>query len=269
MKRLHKLLILLSLFGILFYIDVVQVYAQNVTNFAPSGISSGISTYITINDKQVVDGDLISFAKNGYKRSNVAFDPSFVGVISDKPAIEMERVPPGQNQKAIISEGKVYARVSITEGGEIKAGDILTTSETPGIGQKANKEGYIIGEALESYNPSDKNRVGKILVNLHPGFNTEGTDLRSNLLDNLNLALTSPFLSPVNTLRYIFAIILGIISIAAGFLFFGRVTSRGIEALGRNPLASKMIIFSIIINLLLTFVIISAGIAIAYFILIL
>lgn len=237
-----------------------QVYAQN--------ISSGIATYISINDKDVHNGDLISFAKNGYKRSSVAYDPSFVGVITDKPAIEMERVPADQNQKAMVSSGKVYVRVSIING-EIKVADILTTSERQGIAQKATKEGYIIGTALESYNPSDKNRVGKILVNLHPGFNTEGTDLRSNLLDNLNLALTSPFLSPVNTLRYIFAILLGIISIAAGFLFFGRVTSRGIEALGRNPLASKMIIFSIIINLLLTFVIIIAGIAIAYFILIL
>jgi F0F1-type ATP synthase membrane subunit c/vacuolar-type H+-ATPase subunit K len=52
-----------------------------------------------------------------------------------------------------------------------------------------------------------------------------------------------------------------------GFVFFGRVVARGVEAMGRNPLAGSLIAVSVVFNLILTVVIMLVGLGIAYLIL--
>jgi hypothetical protein len=61
----------------------------------------------------------------------------------------------GINYKPIALAGRVPCKVS-TENGPIKAGDLLTTSSTPGHAMKANEpwRGGIIGTALEDF-PKD------------------------------------------------------------------------------------------------------------------
>jgi cysteine-rich repeat protein len=59
--------------------------------------------------------------------------------------------------------GRVPVKVS-TENGAIEPGDYLTSSTKPGVAMKATQAGPVIGKALEVYNNSDPNQVGKILV---------------------------------------------------------------------------------------------------------
>ena len=47
--------------------------------------------------------------------------------------------------------GQVYVKVSL-ENGEIKAGDPITTSSSPGIAMKASQSGRILGSALQPWN---------------------------------------------------------------------------------------------------------------------
>jgi len=52
-----------------------------------------------------------------------------------------------------------------------------------------------------------------------------------------------------------------------GFVAFGRVAGRGVEALGRNPLAARVIQLGIFLNVFITVAIIAAGILVAILIL--
>jgi F0F1-type ATP synthase membrane subunit c/vacuolar-type H+-ATPase subunit K len=60
-----------------------------------------------------------------------------------------------------------------------------------------------------------------------------------------------------------------IISFTLGMIYFGRASRTGIEAVGRNPLAKRVIQLTIFLNIVLTIVIVMVGLAIAYLILIL
>jgi len=54
-----------------------------------------------------------------------------------------------------------------------------------------------------------------------------------------------------------------IISFIFGFLSFSRVAARGVEALGRNPMAKKTIQLGILLNVIITLGIIVAGLLLA------
>lgn len=219
---------------------------------------------IQIQEQNVSEGDIITFTSDGYKKSTIAYDSHVYGVVTDNPQVVLESTD-ASNAHAVISFGKVYVKVS-NENGNIQAGDLITTSKTPGVGQKANDSGYVLGTALESFSGDTP---GIILVVLNIGFNSRATTVSSNLIQNLKLALSAPEVSPVNALRYILAAAIVIIGFVFGIGFFGRVSASGVEAIGRNPLASKLIMLSMLFHLSLSLVIILVGIAIAYLILVL
>jgi F0F1-type ATP synthase membrane subunit c/vacuolar-type H+-ATPase subunit K len=52
-------------------------------------------------------------------------------------------------------------------------------------------------------------------------------------------------------------------------IYFGKASRAGIEAVGRNPLAKRVIQLTVVMNIVLTIVIVLVGLAIAYLILIL
>lgn len=239
-----------------------SVAAQTVTPSDP--ISSGVANMIQIDEENVEEGDIITFTAEGYKKSSIAYDSHVYGVVTDNPQVVLETTD-AQNAHAVISFGKVYAKVSNTNG-NIQPGDLITTSKIPGVGQKADASGYVLGTALESYS---SDQPGIILVILNIGFNSRATTVSSNLIQNLKLALSAPEVSPVNALRYILAAAIVIIGFIFGIGFFGRVSASGVEAIGRNPLASKLIMLSMLFHLSLSLVIILVGIAIAYLILVL
>ena len=107
---------------------------------------------------------VISAARDGYiEKSKTANDTKVAGVISTKPGIVLNSEATGY-QLALV--GKVPVNV-VSEGGNIKRGDLLVASSSPGCAMKAPdnpKPGTIIGKALEDYTGSR----GKIaaLVNL-------------------------------------------------------------------------------------------------------
>jgi hypothetical protein len=49
--------------------------------------------------------------------------------------------------------GRVPVKVSL-ENGEIKKGDYLTSSSTPGVAMKALRPGPVVGKALEGFDSS-------------------------------------------------------------------------------------------------------------------
>jgi len=226
--------------------------------------SGGVAVYVPIVDKKVVEGDIISISSKGYGLTTTAYEANIFGVVVRDPALAFEDGSQAGSYP-VVSAGKVLMRV-ITTNGKIKRGDLLTSSTTPGVGMKAIDSGFIVGSALEDYS---SNKPGSILVLLSVGNGNLSTNTSGSILKAFNSVLTSPYLSPFAFIRYLFAgfIVLASFLLAVGY--FGRISTLGIEALGRNPLAGKMIIFGVVINILLGIGVILTAIGIAYLVLIL
>ncbi|WKZ28868.1 MAG: hypothetical protein QY323_05060 [Patescibacteria group bacterium] len=103
---------------------------------------------------------------NGYgvKKSDAAYENTLLGVISTKPGFLTGKSTAGTQPVALA--GRVPVKVN-TESGEIKPGDPITSSSTPGVGMKAAEAGRVIGIALEGWNGSG---TGRITVFVNPSW---------------------------------------------------------------------------------------------------
>lgn len=258
----NPLTLLVPFFCLTFIYLISPVYA----NAADSDFrSSGLAVPISVVDKTASDGAIISSNPDGFILSDTPYDPSIYGVVNQNPSIAFENLD-SDDSKPVISIGKALVQVS-TQNGEIKINDFITTSKIPGVGQKANLNGFVVGTALENYSESDPKKTGKILVSVNPHYNGAFVGIRSNLIELLKDARNAYVLSPLVSLRYLLAASISIISFVLGFIYFGRVARTGVESLGRNPLAAKLISLGIVFNLAMTIVIILVGLFIAYLIL--
>lgn len=229
-------------------------------------ISSGIAHSLTILDQNVRGGSVTSSSEKGFVLSSTPYDTSLYGVVVDTPAVAFEKASKSDNSYSVITSGKVYVLVSSLNG-NIKVDDYLTSSTIPGVAQKADVNGFILGSALQDYSSNDPKATGLILVSLNPRFGTIAPGREANLMANIRAASMSPFLSPLTSLRYLLAVVVTTISFSLGFLFFGRFVRSGLEALGRNPLAARTISFGIITSIVMTVIIVTGGLVLAYFVL--
>ncbi|MEM1235162.1 MAG: hypothetical protein AAGH70_13650 [Pseudomonadota bacterium] len=108
------------------------------------------------------DGDLVPSAS--------AYDSAVVGVVAGagqyKPALILDQRG-GEDRKAIAMVGKAMVRVSACNG-PVKVGDLLTTSDVPGVAMKVTDRsralGAVIGKALAAHD--DGTALVPVLVNL-------------------------------------------------------------------------------------------------------
>jgi len=258
MSKLAKYIAVIALIIIKGFVFIETARAQDT--------AVGVAIPISLKG-QGSDGDLVCTVEGGYGLCKLGYDTSVYGVITDNPAISFDMAGV-ENSKMVITAGKVKVNVS-TINGNIAAGDFVTSSEKAGIGQRADRSGYVLGTALEDYQSGSPDSIGKILVliNIHPAIGL-GT-ARSNLIQVLRQGSGAAILEPLSALRYLLAAIIVIAAFLMGFIYFGRVARSGIEAIGRNPLASKIIQFNVILHILISIVIVLVGLAIAYLILIL
>jgi hypothetical protein len=106
---------------------------------------------------------VISDSRDGYiERSKIANDTKAAGVISTEPGIVLNSSEKGYK---LALAGKVPVNVS-NENGDIKRGDLLVVSSTPGYAMKnaSPKPGTIIGKALEN-SQGARSKI-MVLVNL-------------------------------------------------------------------------------------------------------
>ncbi len=252
------------LFGLIILAKPVFLHAQ--------GLSIGIANYFPVKGDNLIDGSIISFTENGYTKSVIPYDPQVVGILSSEPAVVLEVAPataePDDELFPIVSSGSVRVRVSNING-DIARGDAITTSEIEGVGMKANQAGYVIGQALDDFSADDEGDIGIINISLNLHYSYSNANVGRSLKDILNLSVLATYESPSVVFRYMVAGFSVLTSIVLGFFSFGRIAKTGVEALGRNPLAHRMIQFGIFLNVLITIAIIGAGLAIGYLVLIL
>lgn len=237
----------------------ISIHAQNT--------SAGTALSVFISDKNARDGHIIISTPKGYQLTSLAYDSNMYGVLTESPAVFLQNID-DPTSKPVMHTGKAYVLVSSING-KIKKNDFITTSTIAGVGQKADRNGMILGTALEDYTNSNPKITAKILVSVNPHFNASFADTKTNVLEVLRNAGDPSTMTQLTSLRYVIAAAVVLIAFGIGFVFFGRVASRGVEALGRNPLAGRMIQLNLVLNLVLMVVIIAVGLGIGYMILIL
>ena len=241
--------------------------------FAPQSISgqadsSGMAISLPI-EGEAESGEIICSSPDGFVRCERAFDPQMFGVISDNPATALEAEgTQGDTTKFVLTNGLVRVKVSGINGA-ISEGDFITSSEIPGFGQLADRSGYVLGSSLDDFSGEGQDDKGEVLValNIHPAAGLAGP--RSDLINVLRQGISAPLFEPLAAFRYVLAALMILIAFSLGFVYFGRVAKTGIEAMGRNPMASRMIQLAVLFNIVITIIIVLIGLAIAYLILIL
>jgi hypothetical protein len=248
-----------------FFLLILGIFSPISGHAQNKSVSTAVSVLIA--DKNVVDGNIITSTSKGYVLATTIYDSNMYGVYTESPAIFLQNTDEEQT-KPVTTSGKAYVLVSSING-NIKKNDSITTSTIPGVGQKATRNGMVLGTALQDYSNSNPKASGKILASINPHFNSSLADTKTNVLEVLKNASDPGMLTQLTSLRYILAVGIVLISFGIGFIYFGRVASTGVEALGRNPLASRMIQLNLILNLIIMIVIVIAGLGIGWMILIL
>jgi excisionase family DNA binding protein len=131
------------------------------------------------------EGDIVtidSVEKEKVRRSSTESDAKVIGAVSYHAA-QLSGVWATDSENGYVDGyqpialiGRVPVKVT-TVNGPIKNGDPITSSQLKGVGMKADKAGVIVGKALESYEDTDPNNVGKIMVYINPGWHDPGLEV--------------------------------------------------------------------------------------------
>lgn len=261
LQKLPKLWSIVLLFLLAVIASPVFVFSAQAQSF---DTSFGVANFLPVEGKDMKDGAIVSSIGGRYKLSSKEYDQQMIGVVSQNAAVVFQLE--SQNQTPVLSNGNAFVLVSGANGA-IKKGDLITSSGSEGIGMKATKSGYVVGSALEDFNPSNPNEVKKLHVALNIRFNSFKTQVSHSLFDVLNLTAIATTEEPTVVFKYFLAGLIVVLSFVIGFFSFGRIANTGLEALGRNPLAARMIQLGIMLNVLITVAIIATGLIMAYFVL--
>lgn len=257
----------------LLFVTTTRVFAQTeeTTNQSESlpqestEATLGVAQMMRIIGEDIKDGYVITSSNEGPTPSSTAYDPQILGIVARDAAIILNNTTE-EDGIPVISSGTVYVLVSSKEGA-IAQGDLLTTSTIPGVAVKANEDGYVLGRSLQTYDNPDPEHIDKIAMNLNLHYYSSKPTLAGSLTDILKIALNTSDGIPSPWIKYIVAAIVVIGSFVLGYLTFGRTAAKGVEALGRNPAASKIIHLGIILNVSIVVVIVLVGLVVAFLIL--
>lgn len=182
----------------------------------------------------------------------------------------------GGQQVYVQAAGEVDAFVSDING-TVKSGDLLTISPILGLLMKAESDSeLILGIALEDFDESmaqtktiDDNgesrdvKVVKTRLNLDSKTaSNQGTGEGENALNQLGRAVTGRH--DISEVQVVAALLIFLmVLVAEGAIMYGAVSSS-ITALGRNPMARKIIIKEMSRVVLITFGVLMVGLSAIY-----
>lgn len=218
-----------------------------------------VARNLEVADSEARIGDIVSQAEEGLIRTSSPYNKNIVGVIAEDPIVVFGKETP--TTLKVVSFGETLTKVTNING-EIKKGDFITSSDRPGVGQKATEPGFVVGQAMQDSNQEE----GLVLIFVQPQkmlFPSE-TDF-GGILDQIFSGLKIPETIP-EVLRYIFALLVGTVSFIIGFFSFIKALREGLTAIGRNPLAKGSIRTAMALNLIGVLILTLAGLALALFV---
>jgi len=255
------------------FVQRTPVFAQGLLT-----LQFNIARTLVIDDKDAIDGDLMSLevGKEALVRSAKDSDERMFGVLVADPVMVYRTLP----TLPVARDGEAMANVT-TLGGPIVVGDYITSSPIPGKGQKGQGvAGYMAGVALGNFDgkgitttityQGKKYPVGQVKINVGIGpASPVLTKAAGGLLGTLK-QLSTAIIYNISTsqqaekiIRYILAVLIAVIIFYISYRTFGTNVTKGIEAIGRNPLAKGTIQAMITLNIILLIVSCLAGVALA------
>ncbi len=136
-----------------FKVDAEGDYSYDGTGSTPA---ADYAEYFKTIDTDLEAGEAVCIDvlnPNSVLRCKDISDPNIMGIVSTKPALVGNAKPEfinNKNYKTIAMLGQIPAKVS-NENGEVRIGDSLTASSTPGYLMKANAGDSTVGVALEGF----------------------------------------------------------------------------------------------------------------------
>lgn len=227
-------------------------------------------------DQETQNGDIVSLSPEGLVRSAIDYDTKIFGVVNTDPLAAYKRV---DGTGTMISRNGVISVNVTTANGPIRTGDFITSSTIAGKGQKALASGYVIGVAMRDFNEGEGVQTefkqfengesrqissGQIPVAIRIEYAEISTSRNANaLLSRLNAALFSNVQDPekfVNVIRYVASGLVILFSIMIGLFILARVVPKGVEGIGRNPLARRSIVLYTGVNIVIVIIVLLLGI---------
>jgi hypothetical protein len=251
------------------------------TGYSASAIAKGYAT----NDSGLKPGMVTALSGTGsadapeVKRAAQGEDDKIIGVATT-PQDELVSISSGQQSQVFVQvSGEVDVYVTDMNG-SIKKGDLLTTSPILGVLMKAsNTPALVVGVALADFDAStaetktinDKSgdrevKAAKIKANIdHKASSNQEAARTDSSLQRLGTAISGS--DDVTELQVAAALVIFlVVLVAEGAIIYGAVSST-ISALGRNPLARKIILKEAIRVLFITFGVLVIGLGAIYMIL--
>ncbi|QQS44616.1 hypothetical protein IPM65_03390 [Candidatus Roizmanbacteria bacterium] len=210
------------------------------------------ATNIVLTQKPPV-GSIVSFEDNKYRLSDKPYDSKMVGVVVEQADIIVEEENSALADTLMINKGETKILVN-GETGPIEVGDLLTASSTPGQAMKADKDGIIVAVATESFKPLNPQESALIRGLIDIRFTTLGDTFSADSIGLSDQGMVSTLKRSVSEIfglgsgglagtspifRYTLATVVVAIAFISGFLLFGRIALRGVEALGEILLPKK------------------------------
>ncbi|GAI21244.1 unnamed protein product [marine sediment metagenome] len=217
-----------------------------------------IASNFEVTDPEAKPGDIIAKSEEGLIRATIPYDPNLFGVVTESALMIFYQPTP--TTSPIVTWGETLVKVNSING-EIKKGDFITSSNKPGIGQKATESGFAVGKAMEDF----KGEEGLITVFV----NIQDVTMEKPTVGGIVSTIISGLGRPENlpqVLRYLFALLVGGGSFMIGFFSFIKALREGITGISRNPLAKKSIRLAMILNLIGILVLTIAGLGLALFV---
>ncbi len=217
---------------------LAQGYFSDDTNLRP-GMVVQLSTTTTTEKPKV--------------ESATAAEPAKIIGLATSPSDNFVVIGNGEKQVYVQTSGEARAYIS-NIGGGVKKGDLLTISPLKGILMKAvdNQSSIIFGTALEDFPTSEaqsyaidggntdttESLVAKISINLDSRSFASPDTISNSALARIGRSIVG---REVGEIRVMIALIIFlIVLIAEAGIIYGAVSSA-MTALGRNPMASKLI----------------------------
>jgi F0F1-type ATP synthase membrane subunit c/vacuolar-type H+-ATPase subunit K len=256
---------------------LIQVDAVSA-NQSYTTVASTIETEGTLRD-----GDIVSYnpAQNIYHPSKEYADEMVYGVVVLDPVLhlsELEGTTASTTGTPVVRYGEVMVNVS-TLGGEIHAGDLVTTSVIEGFGQRVAREdgSYVLGFALEDMQFSGESvqvgeqtiELGNVAVALRigPYVTKQGAELiaSTTLLGQGGVVKDDGEggIDMFKVFRYSLAAIVAALAILVAARRFGDTFSQSVISVGRNPLARSQIRSMVVWNSFLIILISCVGFGIS------
>lgn len=242
-----------------------------------------VSQAFTSNN-QLTQGSVVSLKANSQtvvELANIANNEGLLGVVVGSQNV-LVNLNTNDGNTQVVSNGQVSVLVSSING-EVKNGDLLTSSPIAGVAMKATEPTRVVGTAQEDFTQAKQKRsqtikdkdgkdttvtIGVLAANIAIGSYSPPNSLENNsLVSGVQSFAISATGKPVSIVRAVIAILVLLIAAAVSVVILYTSLTSSIRSIGRNPLSKHAILQSLIQVIVAVVAIMLSGFAIVYLIL--